>query len=207
MFKHRGHTPDPEEAETVPSGTRPLPTDQNEAQPLLSDQDEVISYDATSTSSSLTQTEEQPSSTPPPVLNPSLRIVFANYILLTFIDMSYSVIIPLFFSTKNALGGLGFTTRRTGTIMAIYSLSNGFLQIVVFKKILKRVGPRRMYQITYACEALPFVMIMLEQMMVNHHGKVTAGIWPMIVIQFLSASFANTAYSESFFPLSSMMCG
>ncbi|KAK1226811.1 hypothetical protein PQX77_010218 [Marasmius sp. AFHP31] len=178
--------------ETHPTLGRTEKPVQNETDPLLSGHDEPR-YDGTRQAT--TPTNSTPA-TPPPTLNPTLIVVLTNYALLTFTDMSYSVIIPLLYSTSNSLGGLGFSTQLIGTILGTYSFTNAFVQIGFLKPLLKRVGPRRMFQISYASMMVPFAMFMCEQMLVTKYGRVTAGVWVAIAFQLAFATLQNTAYSS-----------
>ncbi|KAF9254764.1 MFS general substrate transporter [Marasmius fiardii PR-910] len=171
--------------------------------PLL-DHNECSNYESTttrdqsshtnSTTTTLPATPLPPAPTSTSILNPALKIVLLNYCFLNFTDMSYAVIIPILYSTSNSLGGLGFSSKRIGALLGLYSLSNAFIQIGVFKKILKRIGARRMYRIAYSSVAIPILMLMCEQWLVNRYGKVTGWVWAAIVVQFVVAMMINTMY-------------
>ncbi|KAG1882589.1 hypothetical protein F4604DRAFT_342283 [Suillus subluteus] len=53
------------------------------------------------------------------LLTPSVVIPIANYALLSFLDVSFRVLLPLFFSTLTHLGGLGFDPATIGKWMAL----------------------------------------------------------------------------------------
>ena len=115
--------------------------------------------------------------------------------------MSYAVIIPILYSTTNSLGGLEFSSQRIGIIMGAFSFFNALIQVGFFKRILKKIGPRRMFQISYTSMIIPFAMLMCEQMLVSRYGKVTAGVYIAIAFQLAFATMTNTAYSELFHPV------
>ncbi|KAG7095845.1 hypothetical protein E1B28_006540 [Marasmius oreades] len=181
--------------ETHPSFRKKTKADDSEdasRTPLLSETDDSV-YDATRQSS----TESTHPSAPPPVsiFNPNLNIVLANYFFLAFTDMSYVVLIPIFYSTSNSMGGLGFSAKTIGTTLAVYNFGNAFVQITIMKRVLKWLGPRRLYQFAYSMSMVPFVMMMCQQMLVSWYGKVTLGVWVAIVLQFSAASVSNVSYA------------
>ncbi|KAK7043855.1 hypothetical protein VNI00_008020 [Paramarasmius palmivorus] len=137
--------------------------------------------------------KEQPS--PPSIFNPALKITLVNYWFLHFTEMSYSVLIPLLYGTSPAFGGLGFSARTIGTIMAAYSFTNAFVQMFFLKNVLKKLGPRKMYILSYASFVVDFGMLMVEQVLVRS-GCGRGWIWAAIVLQLSSASLINTAFSS-----------
>ncbi|KAL0570254.1 hypothetical protein V5O48_011716 [Marasmius crinis-equi] len=164
----------------------------DETRPLLSHQPEN-SYDGSQAASSPPNSDAPPN--PPTVLNPTLKIVLVNYAFLTFTDMAYAVIIPVLYSTSHSLGGLEFSAKLIGTLLGAFSFVNAFIQVGIYKKVLKRIGARRMYQIAYASMFIPFSMFMCEQMLVTKYGRVTSGVWVAIGIQLAAYTTINTAYS------------
>ncbi|KAL0064060.1 hypothetical protein AAF712_009026 [Marasmius tenuissimus] len=188
--------------ETHPSFRKPPKADRSEdpsQTPLLSDPDGESTYDATTQESTTSTQRADPATTisPPSIFNPNLNIVLANHFFLAFTDMANAVLIPILYSTSNSMGGLGFSTKTIGTILAVYNFVNAFVQITLMKRFLKRLGPRRLYQIAYPMLSVPFVMMMSEQMLVSWYGKVTLGVWVAIVLQLTGALGITVAYACS----------
>ncbi|THU78760.1 MFS general substrate transporter [Dendrothele bispora CBS 962.96] len=139
------------------------------------------------------------STTPPysEIFTPRLKTVLVNNCFLTFTDMCYSVLIPLVYSTSTSpFGGLGFPPHTIGLIMGTFSLLNAFVQMFGLTKVLKKIGPRRMYQIAYAGLFFDFLGLWLVRVMVKWEGgKVTGAVWAVLVVQLGFACLINTAYN------------
>ncbi|KAL0569431.1 hypothetical protein V5O48_012535 [Marasmius crinis-equi] len=155
--------------------------------PLLSGSSDP-GYEATTSVSS-------PSSSVPPTFNRNVNLVVANHCFIAFTDMSYAVLIPVFYSTPNSMGGLEFSTKTIGTILAAFNFTNALLQIGLMKIAVKKVGARRMYQIAYATLVFPFAMLMCQQILVTRYGKVTPAVWIAIVFQLAAALMITVAYA------------
>ncbi|KAK1235072.1 hypothetical protein PQX77_001708 [Marasmius sp. AFHP31] len=187
--------------ETHPSFRKPK-IDQSEdpsRTPLLSNPDGESVYDATAQRPTTSMQPADPASTTisSSIFNSNLNIVLVNHSFLAFTDMANAVLIPILYSTSNSMGGLGFSTKTIGTILAVYNFVNAFVQITLMKRFLKRLGPRRLYQIAYPMLSVPFAMMMCEQMLVSWYGKVTLGVWAAIVFQLTGALGITVAYACS----------
>ncbi|KAI3605684.1 major facilitator superfamily multidrug-dha1 sub-family [Moniliophthora roreri] len=198
--------------ETLPSKTRKDDYDDNDdlsaESPLLNSDSNEPDYGSTryirentttSESSTICESPTSPTQksplTSPSIFNPALNIILVNYCLLTFTEMSYSVLIPLLYSTSPSYGGLGFSTRTIGTIMATFSFTNAFIQMLFLKDVLKKLGARKMYIISYASLLMDFGMLMVEQVLVRN-GYSQRWVWAAIAAQLASATLINTAYSS-----------
>ncbi|KAK7037835.1 hypothetical protein VNI00_010796 [Paramarasmius palmivorus] len=129
------------------------------------------------------------------LLNPALTITLVNYFLFTFSEMSYSALIPLLYSTSPVFGGLGFSARTIGTIMASFSFINAFIQIFLLKDLPKKLGAKRTYTLCYTSLLVAFGMLMVEQLLVRH-GWSRGWIWAAIVVQLGSVTFMYPAYTS-----------
>jgi len=91
------------------------------------------------------------------LLIPSIIIPLTNQAFLTFLDICLFALMPLFYSTPNYLGGLGFTPTEIGSWMALFGVVDGLFQALFFAKIVDRLGPKRTFCIGVSC----FIPIMV----------------------------------------------
>ncbi|KAG1884857.1 MFS general substrate transporter [Suillus subluteus] len=70
------------------------------------------------------------------LLTRSVVIPIANYAMLSFLDVSFRVLLPLFFSTPTYLGGLGFDPATIGKWMALCGITDGIFQAFFFARIV-----------------------------------------------------------------------
>ncbi|KAG1881111.1 MFS general substrate transporter [Suillus subluteus] len=91
------------------------------------------------------------------LLTRSIIIPLANQAFLAFLDISIFALMPLFYSTPNYLGGLGFAPQTIGSWMALFGIIDGLFQALFFAKVVDRLGPKRTFYIGISC----FIPIMI----------------------------------------------
>lgn len=177
----------------------------DESCPLITTHDEPR-YDATITHSR----SERASTTEAVTSSPSttsfidllgsslLRITLLNHAFLAFTDMSYGVLIPLVYSTSIPVGGLGFSPYQLGITMGVYGFGGGVLNILVLKHILKKLGPRRTYILSYSTLFISFTMFWVLREAAAYYGRVNGVVWALIVVQLLVSTFVNLMWSMWF---------
>lgn len=87
----------------------------------------------------------------------SIIIPLANQAFLSFLDICIFALMPLFYSTPNYLGGLGFAPPAIGSWMALFGIIDGLFQVLFFAKVVDRLGPKRTFYIGISC----FIPIMI----------------------------------------------
>ncbi|ESK83417.1 major facilitator superfamily multidrug- dha1 sub-family [Moniliophthora roreri MCA 2997] len=113
----------------------------------------------------------------------------------SFTHMAYTVTIPLAYSTSISAGGLGLSPYQIGVILGIYGTCNAFLQLFIWKPMLKRIGARKMYILSYSFYLSNFSFMMAARIVTAWFGKVSWVTWSLIVMQMSSASLASTGYN------------
>ncbi|KAJ3823878.1 major facilitator superfamily domain-containing protein [Lentinula raphanica] len=174
-----------------------IPSFSEESAPLLSDGPQ-LEY---SSSSSVSGKSQNHSEIAQPLgfrklLTADLRIVLLNYGLLSFTDMSYFVLIPLIYSSSISIGGLGMSPYQVGLILGIFAFLNGFWNLFVLTKLLKRIGPRKMYIVSYSSFLVIFPLLWIIRDVARRSGGTNALVWMLIVCQLLAATFVNPAFSS-----------
>ncbi|KAJ3851626.1 major facilitator superfamily domain-containing protein [Lentinula lateritia] len=175
-----------------------------ESEPLLLDGEPQIDYSGSPPFTGKTNDHHPKPPSAWELLTPDLQIVLLNYGLLSFTDMSYFVLIPLIYSSSLSIGGLGLSPYQVGLILGIFALLNGFWNLLVLTQVLKVLGPRKMYIISYSSFLVTFPLLWILRDVAHHAGGVNALVWSLIVCQLLAASFVNTAYSDLIDLLDSM---
>ncbi|KAG2157707.1 major facilitator superfamily domain-containing protein [Suillus bovinus] len=87
----------------------------------------------------------------------SIIIPIVNQVCLAFLDICIFALMPLFYSTPNYLGGLGFAPQAVGLWMALFGIIDGLFQALFFAKIFDWLGPKRTFYIGISC----FIPIMI----------------------------------------------
>jgi len=72
-----------------------------------------------------------------------LSVLFHGVIAL--LEVSYSAIRPVFYSTSPGSGGLGFTSSQIGIVLSCYALVNGCFQAFISPTVVKYVGHKNTF--------------------------------------------------------------
>ena len=80
------------------------------------------------------------------------------HIWLSFVDMAFRALQPLFYATPIHLGGLGMSPATIGLFLGGFGLLNGTVQALFFAKLVRRVGLRRVFLTCMSCFIPLFAM-------------------------------------------------
>jgi MFS family permease len=69
----------------------------------------------------------------------------SNYVCLSFLDISFNALYPLFLTMPIHIGGLGFPPSTIGYIIGANGVAIGLFQFFFFAKLMRRFGERRMF--------------------------------------------------------------
>lgn len=105
------------------------------------------------------------------LLIPSIIIPLANQTLLAFLDICIFALMPLFYSTPNYLGGLGFAPPAIGSWMALFGILDGLFQALFFAKVVDRLGPKRTFYIGISCFAPIMIMFPVMSWLIFSRGN------------------------------------
>lgn len=119
----------------------------------------------------------------------------ANYALLAMLDIAFRAIQPLFYSTPVHLGGLGQTPARIGTTLAAFGVINGVFQALFFAKLIKLLGPRRLFLVGLGMYIALFGMFPVINGVVRDEGM-SVRAWCLIMFQLCLVISCDMAYGE-----------
>ncbi|KAJ7595203.1 major facilitator superfamily multidrug-resistance, DHA1 sub-family [Mycena floridula] len=144
-----------------------------------------------------------PLSSPEPEERPSLRsvitdsrvrITLASFGFLAFTQMSFTALLPLFYSTSIPSGGLGLLPAQIGPLMAILGVSGGLIQIFIFSRITRRLGPRRSYLASLGGSFLSVAGFPLLSFLAKRAGRIDSLVIAVMVAQLTCCLYAYLAY-------------
>ncbi|KAG2145349.1 major facilitator superfamily domain-containing protein [Suillus bovinus] len=127
------------------------------------------------------------------ILIPSIIIPVLHYGLLSFVDQCMLVLMPLMYSTSSSLGGLGFSSNTIGLVMSAWGTLNGVIQVYMFPRLLRKLGPKRLYITSFAFYLITFSTYPLMGYMVKR--KMEAGMWLILCVQLVAYIVAYNTYS------------
>ena len=111
-------------------------------------------------------------------LTRELLFIYLNYAALSFLDMGYYVLIPLFYSTSISLGGLGLNPLIIGITLGTFGCINAVIQAKLLGPLIRKYGARKMYIVScpslFVCLTLYPIMRFLAQLSGRVDGFVVA---------------------------------
>jgi hypothetical protein len=94
----------------------------------------------------------------PALFNRGLIMIYLNFASLSFLDMGYSALLPLFYSTSIPLGGVGLDPYNIGITLGSFGCVNAIVQARFLGPSIRKFGARKMYILSFpglfACVAL-----------------------------------------------------
>jgi MFS family permease len=132
------------------------------------------------------------------LLTPSVVIPIANYAMLSFLDVSFRVLLPLFFSTPTGLGGLGFDPATIGSWMAFFGITDGVFQALFFARIVDRIGPKRLFCISVWCYAPLIAIFPIMSWILRARGEVDHAITFALLCHLVIVVTWDMAYGTIF---------
>ncbi|KAJ8587725.1 MFS multidrug-resistance DHA1 sub-family [Rhizopogon salebrosus TDB-379] len=128
------------------------------------------------------------------LLIPRVIIAAGNYAALSFFDIAFRAVQPLFFATPLELGGLGLDPPRIGNILAFYGIINGLFQIFFFANLHDRFGSKIIYSASMAT-AVPMVITLPILNAVARTQGFGLMVWSIVGLQLSLSVMFNLAYS------------
>ncbi|TFK50149.1 MFS general substrate transporter [Heliocybe sulcata] len=119
------------------------------------------------------------------LLIPPVLISIANYCALSLLDIALWALLPLFYATPIALGGLALEPATIGTAMGVFGLANGLLQGCFFSKLVERFGPKKIFVNGIASFVVTFGMFPVINAYARDAGGVTPFVWGLMVVQLV----------------------
>jgi hypothetical protein len=128
------------------------------------------------------------------LLTPVIIIPIANYAMLSFLDVSFRALIPLFLSTPTHLGGMGLTPSSIGLWLAFCGIVDGLFQALFLAKIVDWVGPKRLFCISASCFAPIMVAFPIMSWLVRTRGMVDHAIMYALLGQLILTVIWDMAF-------------
>lgn len=126
---------------------------------------------------------------------PRIIISLVNYAFLAFLDTSFTVLQPLMYSTSIESGGLGFSSRTIGLILAAWGVLNVIVQGMCFPWFHDRFGTRTLYIFGIVCFLGCFTTFPIMAFLTQRAGGVDPLTSVVLIIQLGLYFLPCMAYS------------
>ncbi|KAJ3737323.1 major facilitator superfamily domain-containing protein [Lentinula guzmanii] len=163
---------------------------------LESDQETVLASDSEDEEDS--KTDIEPPATLKSILIPDVLLPIANYSLIALLDSSYTVLIPLTYTTSVPAGGLGLTPFHVGLILSVWGAANIPFPIFCIPRLIKRFGARTVNFVGVCSFLVGFGSLSGLSMLAGAIGYANWLVWALIPLQFLlSNTVGSMAYATA----------
>jgi hypothetical protein len=177
-------------------------THDSAAKTSLINHGERLDYGATDTteqhqSSSSSNSEydsSRPESHASSFLTRELLFIYLNHAVLSFLDMGYFVLLPLFYSTSITLGGLGLDPFTIGLTIGTFGCINATIQANLLGRLIRKYGARKVYIASCPSLFTCFTLYPVMRFLVQLSGRVDGFVIACMVIQMGSYIGKSCAY-------------
>ena len=138
-----------------------------------------------------------PESVPPlkAILTEPVALSIATYLWVTFLDIAFRALQPLFFATPVHLGGLGISPASIGLCLGTFGPFNGAVQGLLFPKILRHLGLKKLFLTSLLC----FIPIVTMFPLINHFARergLSPAVWASVMLQFAFNCVTDMAFGK-----------
>lgn len=112
------------------------------------------------------------------------------------IDIAFTALLPLFYSTPIQYGGLGLSPSNIGIILGTYGLAKGIVQVTCFAKVVKRFGPKKTFLGALCAFFILFPMFPVMNLLARRAGGLSPAVWAAISFQLVIGLVRDMSYGE-----------
>ncbi|KAJ3857892.1 MFS general substrate transporter [Lentinula lateritia] len=142
--------------------------------------------------------DAEPPATLKSLLIPEVLFPIANYSLIALLDSSYTVLIPLTYTTSVAAGGLGLTPFHVGIILSVWGAANIPFPIFCIPRLINRFGARMINFVGVCSFLVGFGSLWGLSVLAGAVGYANWLVWALIPLQFLlSNTVGSMAYATA----------
>ena len=152
-----------------------------------------------SASEDLEPAQVAPPVNPPPLsalLVRPLLMTFSSYAFLCFIDMSYSVLLPLICFTPISLGGLGMSPYQIGTMMGSVGFVNAVFQVTMRGYWVRKFGARKTFITAFSLYLFSFSLYPIAIFLAHRKVGMGTNVGLIVLSQLVSKLSTSTCYGK-----------
>ena len=124
------------------------------------------------------------------VLNKRVITAVLNYAFLSFVDIAYISVEPLFYATEISNGGLGLDPQHIGACMGCYGVLVGVCQIIFFPLFHTWLGSKKLLVLTLCTNFPIFALFPI----INYSAKsfgLNQTTWLLVGTQIFLCAFSD----------------
>lgn len=130
----------------------------------------------------------------PALFNRGLIMIYLNFASLSFLDMGYSALLPLFYSSSIPLGGLGLDPYIIGITLGSFGCTNAIVQAIFLGPSIRRFGARKMYILSFPGLFVCVTLYPIIRYLAQHFGRVNNVVIVGMIVQLSFQMSIFTTY-------------
>ncbi|KAF8713430.1 hypothetical protein AX14_012984 [Amanita brunnescens Koide BX004] len=145
--------------------------------------------------SSITSPEER--SEPVPLrklLTYPVVLSVSNYVTLSFMDIMFTSLLPLFMAMPIELGGLGLTPMAIGYVLGTLGVWTGIFSMLFLARLIRKFGERRLFIAGMLAFSIDFIMLPVINIVARRIG-VTWIVWCLLTLSLFLVPIMSMCYS------------
>jgi len=127
------------------------------------------------------------------LLTRPVLLAISNYAMLALVDMALMCMAPLYYSTPIPLGGLGLSPSAIGVYLGLFSILNGFSQLLLFPRIVRRIGTKTTLYIAMGAFIPIFIWFPVTSQIARLNG-LSLPVWLAMALQLVMMAMMDMAY-------------
>lgn len=122
----------------------------------------------------------------------------SNYVVLAFLNIAVSALLPLFLAMPLEIGGLGFGPPEIGYIIGSCGAASAIFQGIYFSRIVRYFGVRKIFVLSMSTLIPIFLSFPAINTAAVAFGMQSPLVWVLILILLSSLAFLDMAYGVSY---------
>lgn len=120
----------------------------------------------------------------------------SNYVVLAFLGIAVSALLPLFLAMPLEIGGLDLDPPIIGYIIGSYGAASAIFQALYFPRMVRYFGERKVFLAAISTFFPVFLLLPLINTVALTFGKQSPAVWILVVFVLACLSFMDTGYGE-----------
>jgi MFS family permease len=120
----------------------------------------------------------------------------SNYVTLSFMDIMFTSLLPLFMAMPIELGGLGFTPMAIGYVLGTLGVWTGIFSMLFLARLIRKFGERRLFIAGMLAFSIDFIMLPVINIVARRIG-VTWIVWCLLTLSLFLVPIMSMCYSKS----------
>jgi hypothetical protein len=186
-------------AESAPRSTS-IPDGTNVETPLINN-GESLDYGTTTVQGQSSPSESNSTSPKdkPALFNRGLIIIYLNYASLCFLDMGYTALLPLFYSTSIPLGGVGLDPYYIGITLGSFGCVNAIVQARFLGPAIRKFGARKTYILSFPGLFGGVTLYPIIRYFAQRSGRVNNLVIVCMIVQLSFETSISSSYGTYLF--------